>query len=304
MYTGWAFPPLTPVRFFPFAVRAHLYGMNTQGMMSKRSDLKAMLDRQVDQRNHPAFIERDPVSIPHRFVKKQDIEIAGLFAAVFSWGNRTTIIRKSMEVLDRMDQAPHDFILVHGKKELKRLTGFVHRTYNDTDLLGFVEFLHQHYTGKITPERNGSKGIPRDEISLESAFSTWLEIRDADVEKALSGFHDYFFSVAGIADRTRKHIPTPVRGSSCKRLNMYLRWMVRQDDRGVDFGLWKNISPAQLVCPLDLHVGRVARRYGLLERKYDDWQAALELTANLRKMDPDDPVKYDFALFGMGVAGE
>jgi uncharacterized protein (TIGR02757 family) len=277
--------------------------MKKPGSTLPTLELKELLNRQVDALNHPSFIEKDPVSIPHRFTKKQDIEIAGLFAAVFSWGNRTTIINKSLELLQRMDNAPHDFILHHGKKELKGLTGFVHRTFNDTDLLGVVAFLHRHYSGFTMPGRKGPSSIRKEDISLESAFSTWLGSKDVTTEKALAGFHDYFFSGTDIAERTRKHIPTPDRGSSCKRLNMFLRWMVRKDGRGVDFGLWKTISPAQLVCPLDLHVGRVARQHGLLTRKYDDWEAAMELTDNLRKMDPSDPVKYDFALFGMGVGG-
>lgn len=248
--------------------------------------LKDMLDRQVDLLNRPGFIEKDPISIPHRFTKKQDIEIAGLFAALFSWGNRTTIINKSLELMERMDHDPHAFILRHGRKDLIGLQSFVHRTFNDTDLLGLVAFLHRHYSTSA---------------SLESAFTSDLGKKDEDTGNALRAFHRQVFSGTDIAERTRKHIPTPDRGSSCKRLNMYLRWMVRKDDRGVDFGLWQNISPAQLVCPLDLHVGRLARRFGLLTRKYDDWEAAIELTANLRMLDPEDPVKYDIALFGMGV---
>jgi uncharacterized protein (TIGR02757 family) len=248
--------------------------------------LKDMLDGQVDQLNRPGFIEKDPISIPHRFSKKQDIEIAGLFAALFSWGNRTTIINKSMELLARMDHDPHAFILRHGRKDLEGLQGFMHRTFNDTDLLGLVAFLHRHYSSSE---------------SLETAFASALGKKDEDTGNALRAFHQQVFSGPDIAERTRKHIPTSDRGSSCKRLNMYLRWMVRKDDRGVDFGIWQSISPAQLVCPLDLHVGRLARRFGLLTRKYDDWEAALELTANLRVLDPVDPVKYDIALFGMGV---
>jgi hypothetical protein len=275
--------------------------MNKRRKPSKDPGIKALLDGHVRELNHLSFIESDPISIPHRFKKKQDIEIAGLFSAVFSWGNRTTIISKASELLNRMDNAPHTFILHHGKKELKQLMGFVHRTYNDTDLLGTLEFLHQHYSGRSV--LNKKELVDMENISLESAFSVWMDKSDLHVEKALRGFHNYFFSSPNIADRTRKHFPTPERGSACKRLNMFLRWMVRKDESGVDFGIWNDISPAQLICPLDLHVGRIARKHGLLKRKYDDWEAALELTAELKAMDPNDPVKYDFALFGMGVLG-
>ena len=260
--------------------------------------IHALLKERVRHYNQPAFIERDPVSIPHRYTKRQDIEIAGLFAAVFAWGNRTTIIRKSIELLKRMDDAPHDFILHHRPADLRRLTGFVHRTFNDTDLLYFVELLHHHYSGKKSPD--GKRYKPA-EISLEQAFSHRMNKRDPDTYQALSGFHDYFFSLPYAPDRTRKHIPTPERHSSCKRLNMYLRWMVRNDKAGVDFGLWKTIRPAQLICPLDLHVSRVARKLGLLHRPQSDWAAAVELTEQLRKLDPKDPVKFDFALFSLGV---
>lgn len=257
-----------------------------------------LLAQRVRLYNQPAFITRDPISIPHRFTKLQDIEIAGLFAAVFAWGNRTTIIRKSLELLERMDNAPHHFILHHQPSDLTRLTGFVHRTFNDTDLLYFIELLHQHYSGKIRP---GNKPQKMEDISLETAFSHWMDPHDTDTYKALTGFHDYFFSLPYAPDRTKKHIPTPIRNSSCKRLNMYLRWMVRQDDAGVDFGLWRSIRPSQLVCPLDVHVSRVARKLGMLLRPQSDWAAAIELTEQLRTLNRKDPVRYDFALFSLGV---
>jgi uncharacterized protein (TIGR02757 family) len=266
--------------------------------MMTSSQTHALLKQRVRYYNRPAFIERDPVSIPHRYSKRQDIEIAGLFAAVFAWGNRTTIIRKSIELLERMDNAPHDFILNHRPADLRRLTGFVHRTFNDTDLLYFVDLLHHHYSGKKSPD--GKRYKPAD-ISLETAFSHRMKRQDPDTHQALTGFHDYFFSLPYAPDRTRKHIPTPERHSSCKRLNMFLRWMVRNDKAGVDFGLWRSIRPAQLICPLDLHVSRVARKLGLLHRPQSDWAAAVELTEQLRKIDPKDPVKFDFALFSLGV---
>ncbi len=249
-------------------------------------DLKDFLNRKADEYNRPAFIPGDPICIPHRFSKKQDIEIAGFFAAVFAWGNRTGIIRKSEELMQLMDNSPHAFCLHHNDAGLKRLTQFRHRTFNATDLLYFVSFLQFHYT---------------HHDSLETAFTQWMDNNDDTMEKALNGFHHYFFSLEDAPARTRKHISLPAKKSSCKRLNMFLRWMVRHDNSGVDFGIWKNISPAQLVCPIDLHVARVAKRFGLVTRNQTDWQAALELTAHLRKLDKLDPVKYDFALFGLGV---
>jgi uncharacterized protein (TIGR02757 family) len=251
-----------------------------------KDDLINFLNSKVDLYNQPSFIKDDPICIPHLFTKKQDIEIAGLFAALFAWGNRITIINKSKELMSRMDNAPHEFILQHEAKDLKKIIGFKHRTFNDTDLLYFIEFLKKHYSS-----------FP----SLETAFTNQLKKEDADVEQALNGFYSYFFSLEHVPVRTRKHIASPDKNSSCKRLNMFLRWMVRKDKKGVDFGIWETISPAQLICPIDVHVARVAKRLSLLERKLVDWQAARELTAYLRTLDPLDPVKYDFALFGLGV---
>ncbi len=248
--------------------------------------LTTLLDEKVQQYNNISFIKTDPVSIPHRFTKLQDIEIAGFFAAIFAWGNRTTIINKTTELLQIMDNAPHDFVLNADAAALTRLESFKHRTFNTTDLLYCMEFFKHHYSNNT---------------SLQTAFTKWMHKTDADVENALTGFHHYFFSLPYIPERTRKHIATPQKKSSCKRLNMFLRWMVRQDDCGVDFGIWKNIKPAQLICPLDVHVARVARNTGLLQRTQNDWQAAVELTGNLRTLDAQDPVKYDFALFSLGV---
>jgi uncharacterized protein (TIGR02757 family) len=265
---------------------------------AEKKSLTDFLNQRVELYNQPSFIEKDPVSIPHKFSKKQDIEIAGFFAATFSWGNRTTIIKKSVELLQLMDNAPFDFICNHREKDLLKLTGFVHRTFNSTDLLYFIHFLYHHYTGKIKPGINMNK---EKEPSLETAFSYWMEKGDTDTARALTGFHRYFFSLEDAPHRTHKHIATPEKNSACKRLNMFLRWMVRKDIKGVDFGIWKSIRAEQLVCPLDLHVARVARRFGLLSRPQADWQSAIELTENLRRMDGRDPVKYDFALFGLGI---
>lgn len=247
-----------------------------------QTDLKKFLDTKVDLYNQPSFIKDDPISIPHLFNQKQDIEIAGLFAAIFSWGNRITIIKKSKELIQLMDNAPYEFCRNHNSKDLKRLMGFKHRTFNTTDLLYFIDFLKNHY---------------KNHKSLEFAFVK----HGNTVEEMLTGFHHYFFSLPYIPVRTKKHIATPERNSGCKRLNMFLRWMVRNDNKGVDFGIWKNISPSQLICPIDVHVARVARKLGILKIKQTNWQAALELTEYLRTLDKKDPVKYDFALFGLGV---
>ena len=252
----------------------------------KNQTLKTFFDKKVDEYNQPFFISSDPVCIPHLFTKKQDIEIAGFFAAIFAWGNRTTIIKKSKELMELMDMSPYEFCLRHEHSDLKRLTGFKHRTFNDTDLLYFIEFFRFHYSLHN---------------SLENAFVKWLNKNDTTIENCLIGFREYFFSLEDVPIRTRKHISSPLKNSTCKRLNMFLRWMVRRDRHGVDFGIWKKISPSQLVCPIDLHVARVAKRFNLLQRKPIDWLAALELTQYLRSLDGQDPVKYDFALFGLGV---
>jgi len=248
--------------------------------------LKDFLDRKVEEYDIPAFIKDDPISIPHLFNNKQDIEVAAFFASIFAWGNRTTIIQKSLELMKLMDMQPHAFIMGAGDGDLRKLKSFKHRTFNTTDLLYFLEFFRHHYSTNK---------------SLESAFTRSMTKKDETVERALNGFYDYFFSLEHVPKRTMKHIASPAKKSSCKRLNMFLRWMVRKDSKGVDLGIWNNISPKQLVCPIDLHVARVAKRFNLLTRKQTDWAAALELTSSLKQLDPKDPVKYDFALFGLGV---
>jgi len=247
-----------------------------------KGELRDFLNSKVIQYNQPSFIKDDPISVPHLFSRKQDVEIAGFFAAVFAWGNRTIIINKSKELMRLMDMAPYDFIVHHTDNDLKKLLAFKHRTFNTTDLLYFIELLRHHY---------------QNHLSLEDAFTRYGNT----VEEMLISFHHYFFSLEEVPQRTKKHIATPEKKGNCKRLNMFLRWMVRKDNVGVDFGIWKNIKPAQLICPVDLHVARVAKRFNLLRRKQIDWQAAMELTEYLRELDPEDPVKYDFALFGLGV---
>ena len=254
------------------------------------TDLQAFLDKKVAEYNRPSFIVDDPISIPHQYTRQQDIEIAGFFTAIFSWGNRTTIIRKTQELMQFMDQAPYQFVLQHQETDLRKLLEFKHRTFNATDLLYFIAFFRHHYSHYA---------------SLEDAFlRPWEDSggdKDWRAERALSAFNHYFFSLDEPPPRTRKHIASPEKHSSCKRINMFLRWMVRRDNNGVDFGLWRRIPMAQLICPLDLHVARVAKKFGLLHRKLSDWQAATELTGQLSLFDPADPTKYDFALFGLGA---
>ncbi|WP_242919641.1 TIGR02757 family protein [Pontibacter liquoris] len=247
--------------------------------------IKALLDDRVEKYNRPAFIPNDPVSIPHRFSKKQDIEISGFFAAILAWGQRKTIINNCLKLMDMMDNAPHDFILQHQEQDLKRFLGFKHRTFNDTDLLYLLHFFQQYY---------------RQHESLERAFTGQQNELTSQKER-LEHFHNLVFSLEDAPQRTRKHIATPARKSACKRLNMYLRWMVRRDNCGVDFGIWQTMQPAELVCPCDVHVERVARKLGLITRPGMDWQTAEELTTHLRAFDPNDPVKYDYALFGLGI---
>jgi len=251
-------------------------------------ELADFLNAKVVEYNQPDFIKNDPIGVPHSYELKQDIEIVAFWVSMLAWGQRKTIINKANELFALMDNAPFDFIMNHKENDLNPFLHFKHRTFNSTDTLHFIRFFKEFYT--------------KNE-SLEQAFVLSLKPEEETVEQGLIGFHNLFFSLEDSPDRTRKHIATPARKSACKRLNMFLRWMVRKDNKGVDFGLWSQINPAQLVMPLDVHVERVARHLGLLTRKQTDWKAALELTSNLRQLDPNDPVKYDFALFGLGVEG-
>ena len=247
-------------------------------------ELKDFLDEKVDKYNQPSFIDGDPISIPHRFTSPPDIEISGFFAAIFAWGQRVTIINKTKVLLSHMDNAPYQFITQHQESDLERFTNFKHRTFNATDALYCIYFLGEFY---------------KQHSSMESLFVD--EKNSGNIASGISRFHNAFFDTPFAPSRTRKHIPTPERGSTCKRINMFLRWMVRKDDNNVDFGIWNRINPMDLICPIDLHVDRIARKLGLISRKQTDWLTAVELTENLRLLDPTDPVKYDFALFGMGV---
>ncbi len=243
-------------------------------------DLKSFLDSKVELYNQPEFILKDPISIPHLFSKKEDIEIAGLLSATIAWGNRTMILRNANRLMEMMDFAPHDFILNFNAADLRPFEKFVHRTFNAVDLEYFLWSLKNIY------QKHGG---------LEQVFKT-----KAGIKEAILNFRNVFFEL-DFPSRTSKHVANPAKNSSAKRLNMFLRWMVRKDDKGVDFGIWESIDPCLLMCPLDVHSGRIARQLGILQRKQDDWKAVEELTQNLRKFDPNDPVKYDFALFGLGV---
>lgn len=275
-------------------------------------ELQNFLDQKVEQYNQPNFIANDPICIPHLFKKKQDIEISGFFASILAWGQRKTIINKCKELLERMDNAPYDFVLNHSDQDLKGLLGFKHRTFNDTDLLYFIAFFKAHYAKfdsleqAFIPKQNiyQSEYIEINSLNaeIESASAVCLSGElNFTIEQALNHFRRYFFALEDFPHRTKKHISSPAQKSTCKRLNMFLRWMVRDDLMGVDFGIWNIIKPKDLICPCDVHVDRVGRLLGLINRKQTDWQTAVELTGNLRQFDPQDPVKYDFALFGLGV---
>ncbi|AFK01727.1 Conserved hypothetical protein CHP02757 [Emticicia oligotrophica DSM 17448] len=247
-----------------------------------------LLNEKYELFNQPNFIPNDPICIPHQFTLKQDIEITGFIAATLAWGQRKTIINKCNELISLMDKAPYDFIKNHQDSDLKRFLSFKHRTFNATDTLYFIEFFKDFYS--------------KNE-SFENAFLVGLKPENEDMRVGLENFQKVFFGLEDYPTRTRKHIATPARNSTCKRINMFLRWMVRKDEKGVDFGIWNQINTSQLVCPCDVHVERVARKLGLITRPKADWQMAIELTKNLKQLDPLDPVKYDFALFGLGVEG-
>ena len=251
--------------------------------MLKRSELKSFLDYKVEQYNSPEFIVTDPIQIPHKFSKKEDIEIAGYLTATISWGNRKSILTNANSLLERMDFDPYNFVLNHTKEDLNNLDNFVHRTFNSLDLQYFILSLQNIY---------------KNHGGLETVFSNHAE-KDS-LQKAIHEFKNIFFELPH-QPRTQKHVSDPLKNSAAKRINMFLRWMVRKDSKGVDFGIWNKIQPNQLSCPLDVHSGNTARKLGLLKRKQNDAKALLELDLSLRKLDALDPVKYDFALFGLGV---
>lgn len=246
--------------------------------------LKNLLDKKAEQFNNVSFIENDPICIPHRFTKKQDIEIAGFFASILAWGNRKSIINSCNRLMNIMDNNPYDFIINHTDFDLKNMEKFVHRTFNSTDLLFFIEAF---------------KIIYKKYNSLEPLFISTNN--EKNVKTGLINFHNYCFELDFAPQRSKKHISTPARKSACKRLNMFLRWMVRKDNNGVDFGIWDKIKPSQLICPLDVHVIRNANNLKLINSDKGNWENAENLTNALKLFDKNDPVKYDFALFGMGI---
>lgn len=245
--------------------------------------LKEFLDTKVVQYNNPNFIISDPIQVPHQFNKKEDIEISGFLSATIAWGNRKSIINNANKMMVLLEHAPHDFVLNHQESDLKKLEPFVHRTFNGSDFITFIKSL-QH----IYKSHNG----------LEAIFAKYA--LDQSLQSAIHYFKQSFFEIDHLK-RTEKHVSDPLKNSAAKRINMFLRWMIRNDATGVDFGIWKSLSPSQLSCPLDVHSGNVARKLGLLKRKQNDGKALAELDASLRKLDAKDPVKYDFALFGLGV---
>lgn len=247
------------------------------------SELRDFLNQKVAQYNKPAFIASDPIQIPKQFSEKKDIEIAAFFTATIAWGNRAGIIKNAQNLIDRMGNAPYDFVMNASKSDLKSINGFVHRTFNDIDTHFFMRSLRNIYSKYD---------------SLETLFMPLKN--EMNLHHSISRFREVFFEIP-YPQRTSKHVANPQKGSAAKRIHMFLRWMVRQDSNGVDFGIWRHIAPSKLSCPLDVHSGNVARKLGLIDRKQNDLKALMELDENLRKLDPIDPVKYDFALFGLGV---
>jgi uncharacterized protein (TIGR02757 family) len=296
----------------------------------KHAELKELLDSLVDKYNRIDFIENDPILIPHQYSKKQDIEIAAFIAAIFSWGQRVTIINKSKEFLSYMDNDPYQFILHHKESDLKPFLNFKHRTFNDTDALYFMSFFKMHYskydsledafrtldtgqrimdtgqktldtghwtkdTGQKTKDM-GQRKLDKGQKTLDTGQKT------LDMGQRLVAFRNYFFSMEDYPERTKKHVSSPANNATCKRINMFLRWMVRKDKQGVDFGIWNSIKPSELICPIDVHVANTANQFGLLKQEKINWNTAVALTETLKSFDAKDPVKYDFALFGLGVS--
>lgn len=254
--------------------------------MNTSKKLKVFLDAKADFYNKPSFIDSDPISIPHSYSTKEDVEISGFFSAVIAWGNRASIIKDAKKICELMDNSPYDFVMNHQEDDLKRFQGSMHRTFLDVDIQYFIFALNKLYS---------------DYDGLEGVFSDACREEDRDIGNAIVHFNKVFFQWEHLK-RSEKHISNPMKGSAAKRICMYLRWMVRNDKAGVDFGLWKSIPMSKLCIPLDVHSGRVGRELGLLNRKQNDWKAVVELTGNLRNYNPEDPAKYDFALFGIGVS--
>jgi uncharacterized protein (TIGR02757 family) len=253
-------------------------------MKIPNDELKDFLDKKVDQYNRVEFITSDPVSIPHQFAIKEDIEIAGFLTATLSWGNRTSIIQRASRLMQLLEQSPYLFIMESGDEDMNRFKQFVHRTFNGNDCTYFISAL---------------KNIYIHHGGLESIFNEMI-LKGFTLKESIIHFRKTFFEFPHLK-HAEKHVADPSKNACAKRINMFLRWMIRNDKRGVDFGIWKTIQPSMLFCPLDIHTGNVCRKLGLLTRKANDWKSVEELTRRLRTLDPDDPVKYDFALFGLGI---
>jgi uncharacterized protein (TIGR02757 family) len=261
----------------------YFYPAKVRNMQLNKTELKEFLDEKVEKYNRPAFIEHDPISIPHLFTIKEDIEIAGFLAATIAWGNRTMILRNANRMIAYLDDSPYDFIMNHSESDLERISTVIHRTFNAADFIYFIKALKYIYK-----TQNGLEGI-FDQYRTQDSL-----------QPAIHQFRNIFFELPH-NPKTERHVSDPYKGSAAKKINMFLRWMIRNDNRGVDFGLWKSVSPSILSCPLDVHSGNTARKLGLLNRKQNDSKAVAELDDTLRKLDKEDPVKYDFALFGLGV---
>lgn len=249
-------------------------------------DIRVLLDKYLHIYNTNDFISKDPISIPHKYSKKQDIEISAFLSSTLAWGRRDIILKKCNQLLSLMNNAPHDFVLNYKDKDLIKFEDFKHRTFNYNDLVYFLNFLKSYY---------------RNNESLEEAFASVINPDHDNIEQGLNFFYKLFFSFPNNTNRVIRHISNPAKNSACKRLNMFLRWMVRKDNNGIDFGLWTKIKPNQLVIPCDVHVYNISKKLGLTSRNSVDWKTAIEITKKLKHIDPTDPVKYDFALFSIGV---
>ncbi|MFA8451580.1 MAG: TIGR02757 family protein [Bacteroidales bacterium] len=253
-------------------------------MTKSRTDIISTLEEAAILYNQPSFIKKDPISIPHQFTSKEDIEISGFLTSIISWGRRDNILKSANKLMSLMDNKPYDFLINSKEKDLRPFENFIYRTFQGVDCIFLVSALREVY-------QSGS--------NLEDLFSKPFQ-KHQSIKMSISECRNTLLSYPHL-QRSEKHLANPLKGSAAKRINMFLRWMVRKDNNGVDFGIWNKIPTSALICPLDVHSGRVARHLGLLNRKQNDWKAAAELTTNLKELDIDDPIKYDFALFGLGV---
>ncbi|MCB9202434.1 MAG: TIGR02757 family protein [Flavobacteriales bacterium] len=249
-------------------------------------DVKDFLLEKAHLYNHIDFIENDPIQIPHKFAKKEDIEISAFLTSTIAWGNRKNIIRSAEKMMNYMDNSPFQFVMEHKESDFKKMPESIHRTFKKEDFVYFIQSL---------------KSLYKKHESLESIFLIKTDKSNQNLKENITTFWTHFFKL-NYNQRTEKHIGNPNKNSACKKINMFLRWMVRKDNKGVDFGLWNRIPMSMLSCPLDVHSGRVAREYEILKRTQNDWKAVEELDYNLREINSEDPVLLDYALFGLGVS--